>query len=99
MRNGEACVLVLAPETTLAAAVRAEEVAERIIVLAAMAAIVAEQRERLRGMGLGRQLSIKGFGTGFSDKEGALDQPKPQGTSPFFFFRSEKEKDKLINTR
>lgn len=45
--KGEAWPLGFAPEATLAAAVRAEEVAERIIVLAATAAMVAEGTEEL----------------------------------------------------
>lgn len=47
IRKGEAWTLGFAPETTLAAAVRAEEVAERITVLATMAAMVAESTEEL----------------------------------------------------
>lgn len=43
IRKGEAWTLGFAPETTLATAVRAEEVAQRITVLAAMAAMVAEE--------------------------------------------------------
>lgn len=47
IRKGEARTLGFAPETTLAAAVRAEEVAERITALAAMAAMVVESTEEL----------------------------------------------------